>query len=66
MQNLNAVCADYLVIFQDLLKFFFATFFQNHDSKDHLTQANLLKTTLLNEKQSNFKKESYGSISLYS
>ena len=41
-------------------------FFQKLASKDLLTQGNLLKTTLLNEKQSNFQKEIYGNISLYS
>ena len=46
------------MIFQDL-RIFFAT------SKDHLTQENLLKTTLLNEKQSNLEKEMCGNISLY-
>ena len=46
-----AVCADYLLIFRDLLTFFFATFFQKQASNDHLTQGNLLKWTLLNEKQ---------------
>ena len=40
--------------------------FQKQASKDHLTQGNLLKTTLLNEKQSNLEKEMYGNISLYS
>ena len=35
-------------------------------SKDHLIQGNLLKTTLLNEKQNNLEKEMYGNISLYS
>ena len=29
----------------------------------HLAQGNLLKTTLLNEKQSNLEKEMYGNIS---
>ena len=60
---LNAVCADYFIIFQYLLTFFFATFFQNQTSKDHLTQGNLLKTTLFYEKQSNLEKEMYGNIS---
>ena len=46
------------------LTFFFATFFQKQDSKDHLTQGNLLKTMLLNEKQSNL--EISGNISLHS
>ena len=41
-------------------------FFQKLASKDLLTQGNLLKTTLLNEKQSNLEKEMYGNISLYS
>ena len=34
-------------------------------SKDHLIQGNLLKTTLLNEKQNNLEKEMYGNISLH-
>ena len=59
------VCTDYLIIFQDLLPFFFVAFFQKWASKDHLTQGNLLKTKLLNEKQSNLEKEMYGNISLY-
>ena len=45
---------------------FFCCFFQKQDSKDHLTQGNLLKTTLLNEKQRNFEKELHVNISLYS
>ena len=65
-KNLNAVCADYLIIFQDLLRIFFATFFQKQASKDHLAQGNLLETTLLNEKQTDLEKEMYGNISLYS
>ena len=56
----------YLIIFWDLLRIFFAIFFQKQASKDHLTQGNLLKTTLLNEKQSNLEKEMYGNISLCS
>ena len=39
----NAVCVDYLLIFQDLLTLFFVIFFQNQTSNDHLTQGNLLK-----------------------
>ena len=63
MQKPNVVCADYFIIFRYLLTLFFATFFQKQVSKDHLTQGNLLKTTLLNEKQSNLEKEMYGNIS---
>ena len=59
------VCTDYLIIFWDLLWFFFATFFQKQASKDHLTQS-FLKTMLLNEKQSKHEREMYGNISLYS
>ena len=55
-----------LIIFQDFLTFFFATFFQKKVSKDHSTQGKLLKTTLLNEKQNNLGKKMYGNISLYS
>ena len=65
-KNLNAVCADYLIIFGYLLTFFFATFFQKQASKDHWTQGNLLKIMLLNKKQSNLEKEMYGNIFLYS
>ena len=65
-KNFNAVCPDYFIIRWDLFRFFFATFFQKQASKDHLTQGNLLKTKLLNEKQSNLEKEIYGNISLYS
>ena len=36
---------------------FLCCFFQKQASKDHLTQENLLKTTLLNEKQNNLEKE---------
>ena len=54
----------YLIIFWYLLIFFFATFFQKQTSKDHLTQGNLLKTMLFNEKQSNLEKEMYGNVSL--
>ena len=50
-------CADYLIIFLYFLTFFFATFFHKQASKDDLTLGNLLKTMLLNEKQSNFEKE---------
>ena len=46
-KNLNAVCDDYLIIFRYLLTFFFALFFQKQVSKDHITQGNLLKTTLM-------------------
>ena len=64
-KNLNAVCTDYLIIFWDSLRIFFDNFFQKQASKDHLTQENLLKTALLNEKQSNLEKEIYGNISFY-
>ena len=50
-KNLNGVCADCLLIFRDLVTFFFGIFFQKQASNDHLTQGNLLKWTLLNEKQ---------------
>ena len=52
--------------FSRFLKNFLSYFFQKQASKDHLTQGHLLKTTLLNEKQSNLEKEMYGNISLYS
>ena len=32
-RNLNAACADYLIIFQDLLIIFFATFFKSRLQK---------------------------------
>ena len=60
------VCADYLIIFWDLLTFFFSFFFQKQSSKDRLSQENLLKRTLLNKKQSNLEKEMYENIYLYS
>ena len=59
------VWADYLIIFRDLFTFF-CYFFEKQTSKDQLTQGHLLKTTLLNEKQSNLEKEMYGNISLNS
>ena len=52
---------DYFLRF---VKNFTCYFFQKQASKDYLTQGNLLKTTLLNEKQSNLEKEMYGNISL--
>ena len=52
--------------FSRFLKNFLCYFFQKQSSKDHLTKGNLLKTTLLNEKQNNLEKEIYGIISLYS
>ena len=64
MQILNVACADYLIIF--FVENFLCYFFQNQASKDYLTQGNLLKTTLLKEKQSKLEKEIYGNISLYS
>ena len=45
---------------------FLCYFFQKQASKDNLIQGNLLKTTLVNEKQSNLGKEMYGNISFYS
>ena len=63
MQKVNAVCADYLIIFGYLLRIFFATFFKRRLQK--ITQGNPLKITL-NGKQSNFEKKTYGNISLYS
>ena len=62
MQILNVACADYLIIF--FVENFLSYFFQNQASKDYLTQGNLLKTTLLKEKQSNLEKEMYGNIIL--
>ena len=44
---------------------FLRYFFQKQASKDHLTQGNLSKATLLNEK-SNLEKDMYENISLYS
>ena len=41
-------------------------FLKSRCQKDHLVQGNLLKTTLLNEKQANLEKEMYGNISLCS
>ena len=56
----------YALLFDYFSRFvnnFLCYFFQKQAPKDHLTQGNL-KTTLLNEKQSNFEKEMY-EISLY-
>ena len=50
--------------FSRFAKNFICYIFQKHASKDHLTQGNLLKTMLLNEKQSNLEREMY-EISLY-
>ena len=61
-QSLSAVCADYFDYFLRFVKNFLCYFFQKQATKDHLTQGNLLKTTLLNEKQSNLDKEMYGNI----
>ena len=52
--------------FSRFVKNFLCYFFQKQASKDHLTQGNLLKAMLLNEKQSNLEKGMYGNISLYS
>ena len=41
-KNLNAVCTDYLIIFQEFLRIFFATFFK---SRLHNTYFNFLKLT---------------------
>ena len=49
-KNLNAVCADYL-LFLRFYNIFLCYVFQNQASNDHLIQGNLLKWTLLNEKQ---------------
>ena len=52
--------------FLGFAKNFLCYFSQKQASKDHLTQGNLSKATLLNEKQSNLEKEMYGNISLCS
>ena len=54
---------DYFTRFVNI---FLCCFFWKQASKDHLTQGNLFKTTLLHEKQSNLENEIYGDISLYS
>ena len=51
--------------FSRFVKKFLCYLYQKQGSKDHLTQGNLLKTTL-NEKQSNLEKEICGNISLCS
>ena len=56
--------------FWRFFKNFLCCFFQKQVSKDHLHKENNKdhlhkKTTLLNEKQSNLKKEMYGNSSLY-
>ena len=53
---------DYFFIFVKNLIYFF----HKQLSNDHLTQGNLLKTMLLNEKQSYLEKEMYRNVSLYS
>ena len=63
-RNLSVVCADYLIVFQDLWRIFPCYFFQKQASKDHLTQGTLLKATL-NENKNNLEKEMYGNISLH-
>ena len=52
--------------FSRFVKNFLCYFFHKQASKDRLTQGNFLKTMLLDEKQSNLKKEMYRNISLYS
>ena len=52
--------------FLGFAKNFLCYFSQKQASKDHLTQGNFSKATLLNEKQSNLEKEMYGNISLCS
>ena len=54
---------DYFLRF---IKNFLCNFFKKQASKDHLTQGNHLKSTLVNEKQSDLKKEMYGNISSHS
>ena len=53
-------CALIIYYYSRFVKNFLCYFFQKQASTDHLTQGNLLKTTLLNEKQSNLEKEMYG------
>ena len=52
--------------FSRFVQNFLCYLFQTQASKDHITQGNLLKVTLLKEKQSNLEKEMYRNISLYS
>ena len=52
--------------FSKLVQNFLCWFFQKQAWKYHLTQGNLSKPTLLNEKQSNLKNKMYGNISFYS
>ena len=67
MEKPLAICTDYLIIFWNLLTFFFTTFFSKADFKGSLNTRKPFKTTLLNEKQSNLEKEINGNISfLYS
>ena len=71
MEKPLAICTDYLIIFWNLLTFFFATFFSKvfffKMLKSSLNTRKPFKTTLLNEKQSNLEKEINGNISfLYS
>ena len=67
-KNLIVVCNYWSLFdyFSTFVKNFLCYFFQKQASKDHFTQGKLLKTMLLNEKQSNLEKKIYGNISLYS
>ena len=64
MEKPLAICTDYLIIFWNLLTFFFATFFSKAGFKGSLNTRKPFKTTLLNEKQSNLEKEINGNIFL--
>ena len=52
--------------FSRLIKNILCYVFPKQPSKGHLTQVNVLKTMLVNQKQGNLEKEIYVNISLYS
>ena len=54
------------VYFLRFVQNFLCYIFHSQTSKDYLTQGNLLKALLLNEKQGNLEKEMYRNIYLYS
>ena len=59
MQKLQCGMRRLFDYFSRFINNFLCYIFQKQASKDHLTQGNLLKTTLINEKQYNLEKEMY-------
>ena len=66
MQKPQCVMCRLFDYFLRFVKNLLCYFFQKQILKYCLTQGNLLKTMLLNEKQSNIEKEMYENILLYS